>query len=117
MVIIRYGIRFEHLAIWQEAVHYTNKVYQITKQFPRDELFALSDQLKRSSSSIPANIAEGSGSSSKKDFCHYLDISIKSVYETVSHLYIAQDQKYITEAQRFILYDKAEILVRKIQKI
>lgn len=111
------AFRFEKLEVWKEANQYANRIYQITKLFPRDELFALTDQLKRAASSIPANIAEGSGSSSKKDFCHYLDIAIKSIYETVSHLYLAQDQKYISEDQRNILYKEAELLAKKIQML
>jgi four helix bundle protein len=109
------AFRFEQLTIWSDANNYISKIYDITKTFPRDELFSLTDQLRRSSTSISANIAEGSGSSSKKDFIHYLDIAIKSAYETVSHLYLAKNQQYITEETRINLYTEAEILVKKIQ--
>jgi four helix bundle protein len=107
--------KFETLDIWKDSALFTKKIYLLTKKFPRDELFALSDQIRRSATSVPANIAEGSGSSSKKDFSHYLDISIKSIYEVVSHLYIAREQKYIDEQVRKELYDEAETLVRKIK--
>jgi four helix bundle protein len=107
--------RFEYLEIWKDAISYTNNIYHITKQFPREETYSLVDQLRRSCSSIAANIAEGSGSSSKKDFCHYLDIAIKSLYESVSHLQLAKEQGYITEQQRNILYEEAEYLAKKIR--
>lgn len=107
--------RFEELEIWKEAILYTNHIYSITKTFPREEIFSLVDQLRRAATSAPANIAEGSGSSSKKDFCHYLEIAIKSVYETVSHLQIAKEQGYITEEERLSLYREADILARKIR--
>lgn len=107
--------KFETLDIWKDSLVFTQKIYQATKVFPRDELFSLTDQLKRSASSIPANIAEGSGSSSKKDFSHYLDIAIKSTHEVVSHLYVAEGQSYIKESERLALYKDAEILVRKIK--
>lgn len=109
------AFRFEKLEIWSEAMLYTKHVYVISKLFPKEELFALVDQLKRSVSSIPANIAEGSGSSSKKEFLHHLDIAIKSLYETVSHLYLAKELGYISEKQRNELYLESEKLVKKIQ--
>lgn len=68
--------RFEELEIWKSLIVYTKNIYLLTNTFPKQELFSLVDQLRRSSSSIAANIAEGSGSSSKKDFGHYLDIAI-----------------------------------------
>lgn len=107
--------KFESLEIWIAAKNYTGRVYFVTKSFPREETFSLTDQLRRASNSIPANIAEGSGSFTKKDYCHYLDIATKSLYETVSHLYIAKDQNYLTEEMRKELYIEAEILVKKIQ--
>ena len=80
------SFRFETLTIWQEARQFTSEIYFLTKKFPKEELFSLTDQIKRSSSSIAANIVEGSGSASKKDFAHYIDVGVKSLYETVSHL-------------------------------
>ena len=109
------AFKFENLEIWKDSNQFVKNIYKITKKFPRDELFALTDQLRRSASSISANIAEGSGSSSKKDFTHYLDISIKSIYETVSHLYLAKDQGYLLEKDLLSLYNKAEVLVKRIQ--
>ena len=109
------AFRFEHLDIWKNAVGYCKRIYTTTKKFSRDELFALTNQLRRVVSSIPTNIAEGSGSSSQKDFCHYLDIVIKSLYETVSLLYLAKEQDYISEADRITLYEEAEVLVKKIK--
>ena len=109
------AFRFEKLDIWTEAIGYARQIYDITKSFPRHEAFALADQLKRAASSISANIAEGSGSNSKKDFSHYLDISSKSLYETVSHLYLAKQQNYILEKDRVRLYNNAELLIKRIQ--
>lgn len=109
------AFRFEELDIWKESNNYANKVYKLTKTFPRSEFFGLISQLQRAANSIPANIAEGSGSESKKDFVHYLEIAIKSIYETISHLYLAKQQHYIREQQRIELYREAELLVKKIQ--
>lgn len=109
------AFRFEHLNIWQNSIQFSSTIYKITKKFPRDEQFALVDQLRRAANSISANIAEGSGSSSKKDFSHYLDIAIKSAYEVVSHLYIAEQQGYINLETKNELYRETEILVKKIK--
>lgn len=109
------AFRFEQLEIWKEANSLVSKIYNVTKKFPPDERFGLTDQLRRSASSVAANIAEGSGSGTKKDFVHFLDISIKSIYEAVSHLYLARDQNYISENTMRDLYDQAEVLVKRIQ--
>jgi len=105
--------RFETLSIWQDAREFSKNIYQLTKKFPKDELFGLTNQIRRAVNSIGANIAEGSASSSSKDFAHYLDIAIKSLYETVSHLQIAEDQEYITPKEKQLLYENADILARK----
>jgi four helix bundle protein len=107
--------KFETLDIWKNAVKFARKIYKTTRKFPREELFGLIDQLKRAVVSISANIAEGSGSSSVKDYCHYLDIAIKSTYEVVSHLYIAEDNGYISNEERQELYKEAELLVKQIK--
>jgi len=91
------------------------KIYDSTRLFPREELFSLANQLKRASISISANIAEGSGSSSNKDYNHFLDIAIKSTFEVVSHLFIAQQNGYISEVLRVELYEDAELLVKQIK--
>lgn len=108
------AFRFEQLEVWVEANVLATKIYTVTKRFPKEELFALTSQIRRSAGSIAANIAEGSGGNSKKDFCHYLDIAIKSLYETVSHLYLSEQQGYISKGEREILYNEAEVLVKKI---
>ena len=106
--------KFELLEIWKLANGYTDQIYEITKTFPKDELFNLTNQLRRSSSSIPDNIAEGSGSQTIKDFKNYLQISIKSTFESVSQLYRAKRRGYIDKVIRVKTYDQAEVLVKKI---
>lgn len=116
MIGYLYMFRFETLDIWHASKNYTSKIYTLTKEFPSSERFGIINQLRRSANSIPANIAEGSGSLSKKDFSHFLDIALKSLYETVSHLFIAKDQGYISEKERIEIYVEAEYLMRKIRK-
>lgn len=108
------SFKFENLDIWKLASEYADEIHELTKKFPADERFALSGQFNRSSSSIPDNIAEGSGSATVKDFSNYLQTSVKSAYESLSQLYRAWRRGYITETKRDYFYQKAKILVAKI---
>ena len=70
-------------------------VYALTKAFPADERYALTDQLRRAVVSIPSNIAEGSGRASNADYGHFLSIARGSLYETMTQLQVAVDLGYI----------------------
>ncbi len=107
--------RFEELEIWKLAVDYADELYDLAEKFPKDERYNLLDQLKRSAVSVSNNIAEGSGTSTKKNFCSFLDISISSLLETVNLLYFSARRRYITEEERLKFYNKAEFLVKKIR--
>ena len=85
---------FEKLDVYKDAVDYAHRVYVISKGFPRDEIFGITNQIRRASVSIPANIAEGS-SRGKKEFIHFLNIALGSAYECVPLLQISKNQKYI----------------------
>jgi four helix bundle protein len=81
---------FEKLKVWQESINLAEIIYQLTKKFPIEERFALSDQIKRAVTSISLNIAEGSGSKSSKVFKSHLRIALKSLYETISGLKLVE---------------------------
>lgn len=109
------AFKFESLEIWKLAVEFADDSFDLTKKFPPEERFELTSQARRSTSSPAANIAEGSGGSSVKDFQNYLDIAIKSVYETVSHFALALRREYISNSEYEELKKKAEVLVRRIK--
>lgn len=88
---------FTNLDVWQKAHDLTLSIYQLTKNFPKDEKYRLGDQLRRSVASIPANIAEGRGRGSEKEFLRFLKISRGSVEETKYHLLLANDLDYLKE--------------------
>jgi len=88
---------FEGLEVYQEARNLVKEVYLLQSKFPKTEIFALGDQVRRSASSVTSNIAEGSGRSSKKEKVHYIEIAYGSLMEAFSQLQIAQDLGYITE--------------------
>lgn len=89
--------RFEDIKAWQKAREVTRLVYEAssTGQFARN--YGLRDQIQRSSVSIMANIAEGHGRRSDKEFANFLNMARGSVSETQSHLYVALDQSYINQ--------------------
>ncbi|MEI8232454.1 MAG: four helix bundle protein [bacterium] len=106
--------RFETLDIWNEAINYGVNVYKLTKNFPKDELYSLTNQLRRAAVSISSNIAEGSGSDSKKDFQKFLDIAAKSTLETISQILFAIKLEYTTKLEVSKLLESATILTRRI---
>ncbi len=89
--------RFEDIQAWQKSRRVTRKIYEVTAtdRFARD--FGLRDQIQRASISIMANIAEGFGRHTDKDFANFLSIAHASVSEVQSHLYVALDLSYVSE--------------------
>ena len=109
-------MQFEKLRVYQEAVNLALDIYQLTKKFPKEEIFGLVSQLRRAAVSIPLNIAEGS-SRSKKEFRHFLDMARGSCYELVSLLTICQGLQYVTQAEYQNFYETINVLTRKINAL
>ncbi|AMS26263.1 30S ribosomal protein S23 [Bacteroidetes bacterium UKL13-3] len=86
---------FENLEVWKIARSLKKEIYTITKKFPREEMYGLTSQLKRSVGSISANIVEGSGRATDKDRAHFINISYASGLETIDHIITALDMEYI----------------------
>lgn len=105
---------YESLIAYQKSVDVTVSIYELTKTWPKTETFALVDQIRRSTSSITLNIAEGS-SRTKKDFHHFLIIARGSCYESVATLNIALKLGYITKTQFESFYTRFEELSKIIQ--
>jgi four helix bundle protein len=80
---------YRDLAVWQRGMEIALAVYQITKQFPDDERFGLTSQLRRAAASVPANIAEGHARSSTKDYLRYISIAVGSLAETATFIELA----------------------------
>lgn len=93
---------FRQLRVWEDAHRLTLKIYKITKEFPKEELFALTNQLRRASTSIGSNIAEGCGRGSNKDYAHFLQMTIGSAFEVDYQLLLAKDLSYIDVKSYFI---------------
>lgn len=111
------GYRFENLNIWIEARAFLKEIYKITSNFPSNERYILGDQIKRAALSIVLNIAEGSDKNSDRDFTRYLRISLGSVNEVVTCLFIALDFKYIKDEQFKKLYDDSHKISAMINSL
>lgn len=109
------AFRFEDLHIWKDALTMSKLIHDLTKSnFPKDELFVLTSQVKRAADSVVLNIAEGSTGQSKATFRQFLSYSLRSSIEVVSCLFIARDRGYISQQQFLNLYSKYETLVKMI---
>jgi len=97
--------KFEEIQAWQKARKATKRVYEVTSdgKFAKD--FGLRDQIRRASVSVMANIAEGQGRFSNKEFANFLNIAHGSTAETQSHLYVALDLQYLNQDSFNELYD------------
>ena len=86
---------FKKLSVWKKGHELTLSVYHMTSTFPGEERFGLTSQIRRSSSSIPANIAEGCGREGSKELVRFLQIAQGSAKESEYHLLLARDLKYV----------------------
>jgi four helix bundle protein len=88
---------FKNLKVWQRGIDLVVNTYSKIEHFPKEELFGLTSQIKRSAISIPSNIAEGSGRGTDKDFNRFLDIALGSSFELETQLIIANRLKFLND--------------------
>ncbi|MWB96011.1 four helix bundle protein [Flavobacterium sp. GA093] len=105
---------FRNLLIWQKSMSLTTKIYFSTNNFPKEEIFGLTSQIRRCSISIPSNIAEGSGRESDKDFLRFLNISVGSLFEMQTQLEIAKNITYLNEEEFNNLYEDSREVERML---
>lgn len=105
---------FKKLLIWQKSMSLITKIYISTNNFPKEEAFGLTSQIRRSSISIPSNIAEGFGRESNRDFLRFLNISIGSLFEMQTQLEIAKNISYLNEDEFNNLYEDSREVERML---
>ncbi|MDH4241461.1 MAG: four helix bundle protein [Phycisphaerae bacterium] len=104
------GKGYQDLEVWQKSMDLVVMCYQVTKNFPKSELYGLASQLQRAAVSIPANIAEGRERKYSKEFIKHLSIAYSSLTELETHIQIAQRLDYISsEKTKSLLEITAEI--------
>jgi four helix bundle protein len=101
---------FTQLKVWQKAHSFTVDLYKMTADFPPDEKFGLTNQMRRASVSIESNLAEGCGRNGDKEFSRFVDLAQGSAFEVRCQLFIARDLGYLS-------VDKFQLLIHKIDEI
>ena len=90
---------YKDLIVWQKAMEMTIALYQIVRKLPKEETYALGEQMRRAAVSVPSNIAEGFGRNSKKEYIQFLFIANGSVCELETQLILCVRLKYLTEQE------------------
>jgi len=103
---------FKDLKIWQKGIEIVTDIYTLTKKFPKEELFSLTSQLRRSAISIPSNIAEGFKRFYNKEYKQFLFITLGSCAELETQIIIAKELKYIDENEEVKLVEKLDHICR-----
>ena len=112
---------YKDLMVWRRAHEFTLRIYEAVATFPKDEIYNLTSQIKRSSSSIPTNIAEGCGRFTQKDLANFLQIALGSSHELEYQLLLAKDLKFIQDEKYLELEKKVgeikAMLISLIKKV
>jgi four helix bundle protein len=99
---------FKDLKVWQKSIALVTLVYQNIEELPQDEKYGLSSQMKRCANSIPSNIAEGAGRTSKKEFKYFLSVSKGSLNELQTQLIVSQKLNFLSLEKLTSLEEKIE---------
>ncbi len=99
---------FEKLDVWQKAIDFADLVYNSTRNFPSEERFGLTNQMRRAAVSISSNIAEGTSRMSQTDFKRFVEIATGSVFEVISQAFIGRRQGFLADEVFAKLYSSAE---------
>ncbi|MEI9809404.1 MAG: four helix bundle protein [Bacteroidota bacterium] len=105
------AFKFEKLLVWQKAVDLSDRIHQLSKGFPKDEMYILTSQIKRAADSVSLNIAEGSTGQSNAEFNRFLGMAVRSDVEVVGCIYLAQRRGYIKEDDFEKIYKSCEELL------
>ncbi len=106
---------FKDLIVWQKAMTLTKEVYSLCKKLPKDELFALSSQMRRSAVSIPSNIAEGYGRRNKKEYLQFLGVAYGSACELETQLILCKELFEIDNSSCLSLLEEVQKMLVSMQ--
>ena len=98
------------LEVWKKSIELVTEIYQITKDFPKEEIYGLTSQIKRSAVSVPSNIAEGAARQSNKEYIQFLYIALGSLMELDTQLVIAKNINFVDEEMLSNIDDKIETI-------
>jgi len=106
---------YKDLIVWQKAMQLVKQLYLVSRQFPREETYGITAQLRRAGVSIPANIAEGNARSSKRDYAHFLAIARGSLTETETLLLIALQLGYVEKDAATPVFSRMDEIGRMLR--
>ncbi len=108
------AMSFQKLLVWQRSMELVKDVYTITKTFPKEELYGITSQIRRSAVSVPSNIAEGSQRTSDKEFSNFILIARGSLAELITQLLIAAELRYGTQTAIEKILKECDAISRKL---
>lgn len=111
------AFKFEELRVWQKSVQLTTLIEKIADEFPKKEIYNLSNQIRRAADSVSLNIAEGSTGQTNPEFKRFLGMSLRSGIEVIGCIYLAKERKLITDDNFNIIYKEYESLITSIQAL
>ena len=105
---------FRELEVWKESKNLSIRVYNLTRQFPKSEMYGITLQINRAAVSIPSNIAEGAGRNSNKDFSRFINIALGSAFELETQLIITFELNFIENNEYEELIKEIHIIQKKL---
>lgn len=111
------AFKFENLKVWQRAVDLSGEIDELTKTFPKEEIYGLTSQIKRAADSFALNIAEGSTGQLDKEFNRFLGIALRSGIEVLTCLYIGKRRKIINQRDFDRFYVELTEITKMIQAL
>ena len=105
---------YTELFVWQKSMEIVTVIYRETRNFPKEEVYGLTSQIRRCAVSIPSNIAEGFGRKSQQDFIRFLKISMGSLFELQTQLRIARNLEYIEESKFNTVFEETREIERML---
>lgn len=108
---------YRDLLVWQKSMRLVKQIYRVSKEFPKEEVYGLTSQMRRAAVSIPSNVAEGHGRHQTKDFVRFLRMALGSLFELQTQLEISHDLRYVQDQQRHELDALTQELERMLSSL
>jgi four helix bundle protein len=108
---------YRDLIVWQKSMTFVTEIYKLTASFPKEEIYGITSQIRRSAVSVPSNIAEGYGRKSTGDYLRFLNIASASLYEIQTQTEISRNLNYIQRDQFEYIYELSRELERMLSSL
>jgi len=112
-----YTFSFEKLNVWKDSKEFAKLIYKITEEFPIEEKYGLTSQLRRASISIASNLAEGTSRTTNKDKAHFTTVSFSSLMEVLNQVIIAREIDLIKQEEYHMIREKIEKISNKLNAL